>query len=77
MLSEAKFNLRAWASNSNELDEVSQQEGTLDTSNPTNVLGHQWGTSTNRLSLPLEGLCHPTTLTTKCEVRIEGCIEIV
>ena len=68
MLSEAKFNLRAWASNSKQLVELSQQDGTFDSSNPINVLGIRWDTSTDKLSLSLKGLRHPTTLTTKREV---------
>ncbi|XP_065911201.1 uncharacterized protein [Dysidea avara] len=68
MLSEAKFNLRAWASNSKQMVELSQQDGTFDSSNPINVLGIRWDTSTDKLSLSLKGLRHPITLTTKREV---------
>ncbi|XP_065890355.1 uncharacterized protein [Dysidea avara] len=68
MLSEAKFNLRAWASNSKQLVELSQQDGTFDSSNPINVLGIRWDTSTDKLSLSLKGLRHPITLTAKREV---------
>ena len=68
MLSDAKFNLRAWASNSEQLVEMSRQDGTLDSSNLTNVLGLQWDTTADKLSLSLKGLGHPTTLTTKREV---------
>jgi len=68
MLSEAKFNLRAWASNSRQLVELSQQHETLDSSNPINVLGILWDTTSDKLSLSLKGLRLPTALTTKREV---------
>ena len=68
MLSEAKFNLRAWASNSQQLMEMSRQDGTLDSANPINVLGLQWNLATDRLSLSLKGLHQPTALTTKRDV---------
>jgi len=69
MLSKAKFNLRAWASNSRQLVELSQQDRTLDSSNPTNVLGILWDTTSDKLSLSLKGLHLPTALTTKCKVK--------
>jgi len=65
ILSDAKFNLRAWASNSQQLVEMSRQDGTLDSSNPVNVLGLQWDLTTDRLSLSLR---QPTALTTKRDV---------
>ena len=69
MLLEAKFNLRAWASNSKLLMKAAQRDGTLDEANPINVLGMQWVTTTNCLSLSLKGP-HRTVspLTTKREV---------
>ena len=57
MLSEAKFNLRAWASNSQLLMETARQDGTADENQLTNILGIQWDIATDRLSLSLKGLC--------------------
>lgn len=69
ILSAAKFNLRAWASNSRQLMETARREGTADKNTVTTVLGLQWNTSLDKLSLTLKGLDHPTTLlTTKREV---------
>ena len=69
MLSAAKFNLRSWASNSQRLLEIAQQDGTADEKRLTNVLGIQWNSITDQLSLTLKGL-RPTTspVTTKREV---------
>ena len=51
MLCEAKFNLRAWASNSKLLMNAAQLDGTSDESNPINVLGIRWAITTGHLPL--------------------------
>ena len=69
MLSEAKFNLRAWASNSQMLMKAAQQDGTADENTLTNVLGIQWDVAKDQLSLPLKGLRPTSSLfTTKREI---------
>ena len=69
ILSAAKFNLKAWASNSRQLMDIAQREGTADKNRLTTVLGVHWNTSLDTLSLTLKGLNHSTTpLTTKREV---------
>ena len=69
MLCEAKFNLRAWASNSKLLMKATHLDGTSNETNPINVLGIRWATTTDRLSLSLNSLHHSTSaLTTKREV---------
>ena len=69
MLSEAKFNLRTWASNSQLLMDTAQQDGTADENKLTNILGIQWDRATDRLSLSLKRL-RPTNnkFTTKREI---------
>jgi len=69
MLGEAKFNLRAWASNSKLLMQTAQQDETADKTNPVNVPGMLWATTGDCLSLSLKSLEHRTiTMTTKREV---------
>ena len=69
ILSAAKFNFRAWASNSRQLVDTAQREGTTDKNTLTTVLGLHWNTSLDKLSLTLKGLDHPTSpLTTKREM---------
>jgi len=69
ILSAAKFNLRAWASNCRQLRNTVDKDGTADQNTLTNILGLYWNTSLDRLSLALKGLNHLTTpLTTKREL---------
>lgn len=51
ILSEAGFNLRAWMSNSQQLRVIAEQDKTIDTSTPSNVLGIHWNAMTDQLSL--------------------------
>ena len=65
----AKFNLRTWASNSQNLNNLTQQNKTADETNPTNILGINWNTSTDKLSLaPKRLIPADTTLVTKREI---------
>ena len=50
-MSEAGFNLRAWMSNSQQLRVIAEQDKTIDTSTPSNVLGIHWNATTDQLSL--------------------------
>ena len=61
ILSAANLNLRAWASNSRQLMDTMHRDGTADKNTLTNVLGLQWDTSLDKLSLHLKGLNHITT----------------
>ena len=45
MMNDTQFNLRAWASNSIELQELVAKEGTVDTNTTVNLLGLLWNTS--------------------------------
>jgi len=73
MLCEAKFNLRAWASNSKLLMKAARQDGTSDESDPINVLGISWNTATDCLALSLKSPClTSSTLTTKRQVLKEA-----
>jgi len=54
IISEAGFNLRAWASNSQQPCTIAMQHNTSDTNIPTNVLSLYWNALTDKLSLMLE-----------------------
>ena len=47
IMSDAKFNLRAWASNCTQLNIIAQQENVADNSALVNTLGLQWNTVTD------------------------------
>ena len=65
----AKFNLRTWAFNSQHLNNLTQQDKTADETNPTNILGINWNTSTDKLSLaPKQLIPADTTLVMKREI---------
>ena len=51
LMSQANFNLRSWASNSIQLKNLTKQEGTAETNNIVKVLGLQWNTFSDQLSL--------------------------
>ena len=51
LMSQANFNLHLWASNSIQLQNLTKQDGTAETSNIVKVLGLQWNTSSDQLSL--------------------------
>ena len=51
IMSEAKFNLRSWASNSPQLNLITHKENTADSTIPANVLGIHWDTDTDKVSL--------------------------
>ena len=74
----AKFNLRTWASNSQHLNNLTQQDKTADETNPTNILGINWNTSTDKLSLaPKRLIPADTTLVTKREILQKYLIQLV
>jgi len=72
MMCGANFNLRSWASNSSKLMEQARQDGTATEPSFVNVLGLQWDTASDTISLTLRRPI-PThhTLVTKREVLRE------
>ena len=73
ILSEAHFNLRAWATNSPQLRDITQKEKTADTSTPNNILGMLWNPVSDQLSLtPKSTLIPGNSLTTKRELLQES-----
>lgn len=73
IMKEANFNLRSWASNSSYLIEQANMDRTAAESGPVNVLGLQWNTTNDTMSLTLRSPI-PTyqTLVTKREVLRES-----
>jgi len=60
IMSDAKFNLRSWASNSSRLAEQAQSDHVLDPDTTVNLLGLKWNTCTDTLSL------------TQCQIKQEA-----
>ena len=73
IMSDANFNLRSWASNSNILMEQARKDGTAAEPGSINILGLQWNTISDTLSLIMKSPI-PThhTLVTKREVLREA-----
>ena len=73
IMKEAQFNLRSWASNNHMLTNLAAQDKVDNGSSTVNVLGLQWETPTNTLSLTCKSpIPVATNLVTKCEVLIES-----
>ena len=53
IMKEAQFNLRSWASNSHKLTNLATKDKVDDGNSTVNVLGLQWDTQTDMLSLTL------------------------
>ena len=51
IMSEANFNLRAWASNCPQLNTLAKQDKVADENTTTNILGLQWNTITDTLCI--------------------------
>ena len=69
IMSKAKFNLRSWVSNSSQLNLITHQENTADSTVPANVLGIYWDTNADKVSLiPKTTTLAAVHLITKCEV---------
>ena len=72
IMKDAHLNLRSWASNSTLLMDQANGDKVTDTNNPVNVLGLQWNTQTDTLSLTTKSFIPSTTsLITKREVLKE------
>ena len=73
VMKDARFNLRSWASNSQVITDQASKEGVHDDNNPVNVLGLQWNTHTDALSLTTKSpLPAATSLVTKRDVLCES-----
>ena len=51
IISQTNFNLHTWASNSAQLQSLAKQDGSAEISNTVKILGLQWNTSSDTLSL--------------------------
>ena len=73
VMKDAQFNLRSWASNSQVITDEAAKEGVRDDTNPVNVLGLQWNTQTDSLSLSTKSpIPAATSLVTKRDVLRES-----
>ena len=73
IMKDAHFNLRSWASNSRDITDLASKDGVCDSGNPVNVLGLQWNTQTDVLSLTTKSpLPTATSLVTKRDVLRES-----
>ena len=69
IMSTARFNLRSWASNHNDINALAQQDGIADNRTTVNVLGLSWNTDTDMLSLnPKESSSTQHTFITKRDI---------
>ena len=69
IMSQARFNLRSWSSNSHRLQKLTATDQTGDTNPTVNILGLRWNTATDTLSLAPRKLPFISdTLITKREV---------
>ena len=65
LMSQAKFNLRSWSTNSDQLREVSRGDNTSDPNLTVGLLGLRWNTSTDVISLAARKFPAISTLLTK------------
>ena len=75
IMSQANFNLRTWASNSAQLQSLAKQDGSAETSDTVKILGLQWNTSSDTLSLTPRIITNDAPFITKRDVlRDSSCI---
>ena len=73
VMKEAQFNLRSWASSSHKLHKLASQDHVADSNHMVNVLGLQWDTQNDTMSLTSKfPIPVATTLVTKREVLRES-----
>ena len=73
IMNNAHLNLRSWASNSSQLMDPANRDKVADTNNPVNVLGLQWNTQVDTLSLTSKSsIPSITSLITKRDVLKES-----
>jgi len=71
IMSHARFNLRAWASNCTQLNTLAQQDSVADSTTLVNILGLQWNIVTDTLQFVQKTVLpcnHSTTFITKRQV---------
>ena len=68
VMSQAKFNLRSWSTNSKRLQEVTRQDNTSDPSTTVGILGLRWNIATDMLSLSTRKLPAINTFVTKRDI---------
>ena len=68
VMSQAKFNLRSWSTNSKRLQEVTRQDNTSDPSTTVGILGLCWNITTDMLSLSTRKLPPINTFVTKRDI---------
>ena len=75
IMSQANFNLRTWASNSAQLQSLAKQDGSAETSDTVKILGLQWNTSSDTLSLTPRIVTNDAPFITKRDIlRDSSCI---
>ena len=73
IMTDAHLNLRSWASNSPQLMDQANRDKVVDTNNPVNVLGLQWNTQVDTLSLTSKSsIPSITSLITKRDILKES-----
>jgi len=68
LMSQAKFNLRSWSTNSKQLQEVTRQENTNDPNITVGLLGLDWNTATDIISLSSRQLPTVNMFVTKRDI---------
>jgi len=68
LMSQAKFNLRSWSTNSKQLKEVTRQDKTSDPNTTVGLLGLRWNTATDMISLSTRNLPAINTFVTKTDI---------
>ena len=68
LLSQAKFNLRSWSTNSKQLQEVTRQDNTSDPNTTVGILGLRWNTNTDMVSLSTRTFPDISTFVTKRDI---------
>ena len=67
-MSQAKFNLRSWSTNSKELQKVTMQDNSSDPNTIVGLLGLRWNTATDMISLTTRKLPTINTFVTKKDI---------
>ena len=67
-MNQAKFNLRSWSTNSKHLQEITRQDKTSDPNTTVGLLGLQWNTATDMISLSVRKLPTVNTYVTKKDI---------
>ena len=68
LMSQAKFNLRSWSTNSQQLQKVMKQDNSSDPNTTVGLLGLRWNTVTDTISLTSRKLSAVNTFVTKRDI---------